>query len=145
MASYVLIELDTSPPLIEIYAPGYTTKDIVNQISIVSDEELDNTHEVYSEDSTGEVRHYTFHKTAPNTFTGLIRFSNALGIVTVYARVKDTVGNFSNVVSKSIEIKESLNLLTMEVSEHARELNTVDKCTEPHISSQTRNVEVSYE
>ena len=116
MSSYVYLELDRTPPIIEIYAPSYTTKDLVNEIIIQSNEKSSlSQNEIYAIDSNGDRHEYTFdYMDDINQFVGLIKFSNfPVGIATIYARVRDEVGNMSNRVSKSINIKESLTMLVI--------------------------------
>jgi hypothetical protein len=127
MPNYVLIELDTTSPQIEVFAPRYTTDDIINKITIESNEKLANYQEVYVIDSKGLRHDYTFSRDSENTFTGIIRFINyPLGIATIYARMKDEVDNFSNIASTSIEIKEGLTLLSLDIKDSAMNIEIKD-------------------
>lgn len=123
--SYVVINIDTTNPTISIYAPNYTTQDVVNTITIEADEPIADYQEIYLIDSLSNRYDYTFAKEADNQYVGRIRFNNLpLGVHTMYARVKDEVNNFSNIAVKQIEIKESLNKGNVTVS--SREFNKVD-------------------
>lgn len=109
MSSYVIVELDTTAPHIDIYAPRYTTRDVVNIITIESNETLADYQEIYIVDSN-EVRHdLTFNRESDTRYVGAVRFNNiSIGIVQIFARMKDEVDNFSNSVIKTIEVKNSL-------------------------------------
>lgn len=116
--SYVFIELDTIAPKVNIFAPSYTTQDIVNQITIEANENVSNHHEVWIIDSEGERHDYVFTKSKENQFIGLVRLNNLpFGISTIYARVSDDVGNISETASHSFTIKESLSKMFVKVSD----------------------------
>jgi hypothetical protein len=120
MPSYVYIEIDRTPPMIEIYAPSYTTNELLNEITIESNEDISDYQEIYVIDSIGNRHDYTF-EIEGNKAVGIIKFSNIpIGISTIYARLKDDVGNISNRVYKPINIKESLTLLTISSSQKIR-------------------------
>lgn len=120
MANYVIIEFDTSPPLIEIFAPRYTTRESLNTITIVSNEPLADYQDIYTIDNAGNRRNFTLQKVSDTEFTGEIQFSDfSIGIIQLYARMKDDVDNFSNVVSAPIEIKLSLELVRVKVSDRS--------------------------
>jgi hypothetical protein len=111
MASYVLIQLDITKPTIEISIPRYTTRDIVNEITISSNENLSNYQDIYIIDSVGNKHQLSFQKSEDGKeFVGMIKFEGyPYGMSTIYARLKDEVDNISDVKSVSFEIKESLN------------------------------------
>jgi hypothetical protein len=117
MFNYVLIEIDTASPDIDIYIPPYTTIDLINEIIIQANENLEQYQEIYVIDSHGSRFDYTF-ELERDRLVGLVNFGNlSLGVATIYARVKDEVGNISNLVSKSFVLKESLTLLKLEVKD----------------------------
>lgn len=125
MSSFVYIEFDRTPPTVEIYAPSYTTVDLVNEITIEANENITSDHqEIYVIDSNGIRHDYTFEKGLDNQLVGLIKFAEyPLGIVTIYAKIKDEVDNFSNLVSKSITLKENLTLLKLDIRDSSRLVN----------------------
>jgi hypothetical protein len=109
MSSYVILELDTTPPIIEMYAPRYTTSDTVNVITIESNESLAEYQDIYVIDANGDRHDFTFYRESNTEYVGAVRFNNIpTGIVEIFARMKDDVDNFSNVVSATIEVKNTL-------------------------------------
>lgn len=127
MASYIKLELDTMPPKINIYLPPYTTNQSINEIIIESDESLSNYQDIYVIDSNGNRHDYNFEKTNDNQFEGIVKFSDLpIGIAVIYARMKDEVDNFSDIVSKSFVIKESLTLLYLDISNSQRDIKSID-------------------
>lgn len=116
--SYVVLEIDTTNPTVSIYAPNYTTQDVVNTITIEANEPVSDYQDIYLIDSLDNRHDYTFSKESDNQYVGRVRFNNLpLGVHTLYARLKDEVDNYSNVAIKSIEIKESLNKGEISISD----------------------------
>lgn len=145
MSSFIYIEFDRTPPEVEIYAPSYTTRELVNEITIEANEHIaDDHHEIYVIDSNGDRHDYTFEKELDNRFVGFIKFSNfPMGIATIYARMKDDVDNFSNLVDKSIEIKENLTLLQLSMRDYQREINVNDYDRNINIIDTARRVDIN--
>jgi hypothetical protein len=152
--SYIVLELDTTPPEIEIYAPRYTTREILNEIKIISNEKLSAFQDIYIIDSKNNRHDYTFEY-SENEFIGFVQFNElSYGMATIYVTVKDEVYNRSALVSKTIEIKESLSRLNVSISdsfrsvtikEHARNIKT-EKCSRNmNTSEQIRNATVKEE
>lgn len=132
MASFVVIEFDRTKPTIEVHAPNYTTNEIVNVITIEASESLSSYQEFYIIDSQGGRHDYTFFQEAPNTYIGRIRFNTVpVGILNLYARVKDEVENISDLAVASIELKQDFQLLKMEVSHWTRDIKNSHR---PHSS-----------
>lgn len=141
MRNYVLIELDRTPPQINIYAPRYTTKEIVNTIIIESNEPLSNYQEIYVIDYDGVRHDYTFSKDGENRYIGNIRFANFnYGIVTLYARLQDNVGNISSVTSFPIEIKDSISSLKLDIRDKIMKIETSIKGTDTRVSDKSFNI-----
>lgn len=114
MASYVQITFDRTNPKIDIYAPRYTTDEVVNIVTVEADEPLSTYQEFYIEDNKGVIHNYTFVQIEPHIYMGRIKLSNMpYGILKLYARVRDEVDNQSNLEMATIELKESLHFLTM--------------------------------
>lgn len=129
MASYVVLNIDTVSPNIEIYAPSYTTVDILNEIVIQANEELSlDYQEIYVMDANGVRYDYTFAFDG-DSYIGHVKFNNfPVGtILTLYARVMDKVGNISNLVSKAIHIANSITLLTLTISDRQANVEISDK------------------
>lgn len=108
--SYILLTLDTTAPDVELLLPNFTTNQARTEIRVVANESLLPWHEIYVIDSLGRRHNLTF-KHEDDEFVGVVVFSDyPMGIATVYATVKDSVGNQSALVSKSIRIVESETL-----------------------------------
>lgn len=141
--SYLLLELDTTPPEIEIIAPRYTTHDITNEITITANEPLSSFQEIYTIDSQGNRFNHTF-KHNGNEFIGSIRFNElSFGVATIYAQLKDEVGNPSALVSKPIEIKESLSRLNLSISDSCRNITTSEKVRNIKSTENVRGVQIN--
>lgn len=126
MASYFYLELDTTSPFIEILAPSYATPQTYVEITIESNELLDTYHDVYAIDSKGE-RHDITLEYNYNSFQGVVLFNSLpFGMVSIYARVKDSVGNLSNVAQKNINLIES-DTLSLEVGAYSKRLVSLNK------------------
>lgn len=101
------LELDTTPPSVQIIAPQYTSTDICTEIRITSDESLADWQEIYIIDGKGNRHDFTFIFESENELVGNISFENFSGrIAVIYCRVKDSVYNMSDLVSKTINIYE---------------------------------------
>jgi len=140
MSSYLLIDLDTTKPEIFIYAPRYTTEEITNVITIEANEALSTYQEIYVIDSAGQRHDYTFEKESDNNFVGRIRFNNLpLGIAIIHARVTDEVDNVSDLALSAIDIKKSITLLSLEISEFDRVIDSINPMPTTHIELIDRN------
>lgn len=152
MPSYVVIEFDRTPPTIEIYSPSYTTRDLENEIIIQSSERIGDYKEVYIIDQNG-IRHDYVFSVKDDKLVGIVKFSDfPFGIATIYAQLKDDVGNLSNLVQKNIEIKESLSLLyivdshkSLNIDDDSSQMNLeiFDKATHIESDNYTSKVNVS--
>lgn len=107
MSSFFAIQLDTTPPQIEIISPSYTTQYSLIEIRIQSNEPLEQSQEIYIIDSIGNRHDLTFlYQTTE--YVGYVSFNNyPVGIGTIYARLTDEVGNVSELTSKTINIVKS--------------------------------------
>lgn len=127
MSSYVILKLDTEPPKIKIHAPRYTTNDVTNIITIEADEELSEYQDIYAIDSDGKRHEYIFRKEAYNKLVGEIQFSDyPVGMVGLYARLKDDVGNLSDLASANFEIKTSLNTVVAKAGDSSNVVSAFD-------------------
>ena len=132
MSSFLYIELDTTPPEIEIIAPSYTTTDLLNTIKIEADENISDYQEIYVIDSNGDRHDYTFKKEKANLLIGQISFFNfPFGLSTIYVRLKDNVDNTSELISKSIIIRETLTLLTLDIKDSAKSMTINEEDINP--------------
>lgn len=133
MANYVVLELDTTPPDLEIIAPQYTSPNIATEIIIESNEELSNYQEIYFIDSRGDRSDYIFLYDT-DRYVGIIQFNQvATGIGTLYVRLKDEVYNISAIYSKAIEV----------VDYNGIDATVADFCQIVHISSHVQEVSIN--
>lgn len=138
--SYVILEIDTIAPTVEIYAPSYTTREVIDEITIQCSEVIDMTYEVYTIDINGDRRDYTFNHLG-DKLEGLIMFNPyPIGTLTLYVRVRDEVHNLSNIYSKPITVKESLSLLQLDIRDIERKLVTSDTVRRMDITDKDRSV-----
>ena len=143
MSSFVYIELDTTPPEVQVYSPSYTTKDLINTIIIESNEPTSDARETYVVDSNGVRHEFTFKKEEANLLIGEISFFGfPMGTVTIYVRLEDEVGNMSELVSRSIEIKETLSLLKLTIKDNSRELSIHNFERESLINNSCMNIDI---
>lgn len=122
--SYVIIELDTTPPKINIYAPKYVTKDMKVEIIVESDKKII-PKEIYIVDSRGIKREYTFSIEDYNKLIGILSFHDyPFGLSTIYVRVEDEVGNVSNIKSFTLEVKKTLSNMELKIDDYSRNIHT---------------------
>uniref|UniRef100_A0AB39C788 Uncharacterized protein n=1 Tax=Bacillus phage KoopaTroopa TaxID=3234046 RepID=A0AB39C788_9CAUD len=114
---YIIVELDTTAPTLEIYAPAYTVREANVEVTIEADEEIGTACEVYVIDESGTRHDYTFSRSG-NYLTGILDFNGfPLGLARLFVRVKDTVDNVSELYEKTITIRESLTILNPVISD----------------------------
>lgn len=129
MSSWFNLYLDTTPPMVDIQLLNYTSRDIVTYIKVQTNEELADEHEVYIIDSLGQRFDYVF-KVENNDLYGQIMLDKcALGVATIYVRVKDVVGNVSDLISKSFNIVKSSKQMIVYVKDMSSciVINELDK------------------
>lgn len=122
MSAYFELVLDTTGPVIEVYAPSYATGTDDIEITIQANERLGQYQEFYLIDANGTRHDYIFDYYGDHYY-GIVDTSNLpVGMAIFYARAKDEVFNFSNEAQKAIEIKQTVSM-TIEASDEARILN----------------------
>jgi hypothetical protein len=137
MSSYFTLTLDTTNPIIQIYAPSYTSRESNNIITIVGNETLSSFQNIYIVDSKGDRHDVTFSFNGTNTFTGNIVLSGfPVGVSTIFAQLQDEVGNFSNIATAHISVITSTyhSLFKLKMSEESRNEKT---------DISTRNIAIS--
>jgi len=160
MANFFKVELDTTPPSVSITAPSYTIPHIDTEIIITANEPLDKYQEFFIVDSAG-TRHDLIFDYRGDSFRGVIDFWDyALGIATVYARVRDEVHNLSEIVMATIDIKKAAqvfitiedtfkdiqiteNIMPLAISQNQREVQISETTREVMLDEMTRKVEVA--
>ena len=109
--NYVIIELDTTAPILEIFAPRYTTRDTVNNIVIKANEQIGKIEKLYVTDSRGVTRNLDF-SLSNNVITGIVKLNDlAIGTAILSVQVSDTVLNLSQLYTHEIIIKDTLSHL----------------------------------
>jgi len=128
VSNYFTLELDTTGPQIEIVTPTYTTPQTSTEIIVEGNEQLMlYQDEIYLVDSSGVKYNLTFDHQG-DRFYGVVDFTSiAIGIAEIHARVKDDVGNYSNIAKHYINVLTSSNL-TIYTNSMVRGVN-LDKYT----------------
>jgi hypothetical protein len=117
MASYFTLELDTTPPQLEIIAPPNTVVGLENEIRILSNETLLlNQQEIYVVSNSGVRTDLTLSYDTTE-FRGEVVFTR-VGIYKVYAKLFDSVLNQSALVEKTINVKGVQELLQLEYTDN---------------------------
>ena len=116
--SHILLELDTTPPIINLYAPRYTINDSINVITIESNEKLAHYQDITLTDSQNNTHALTFQRESDTRYIGEINFNNfPLGEVYISAKMKDEVDNLSATVSAVIEIKANIEAIRVKIND----------------------------
>lgn len=145
MASYFALELDTTPPLVEIYAPMYTVVGIDNEIEVVANEELSPYQEIYIIDNLG-VRHNLIFHHEGDRFLGIVNFDGyPQGSAYIYAIVRDTLLNESHVSYGSIDIISGIDAMRMTIvtDDITREITINNSVADVEVLNEAMGIEVS--
>lgn len=111
--SYIHLKLDTTAPTIEISAPKYTTREMMNVITIKANERIAKVGKLHVTDPQGFTKNLDFSLSG-DTIKGIIRFNDlALGNSTLYVQVYDDVWNMSDLYTHTFVIKENLSHLKL--------------------------------
>lgn len=139
IASFFELELDTTPPDIEILSPSYTTNVAPIEVIIEANEELSSFQNVYLVDNNGNSHPLTFSHQG-SYLKGIIKPSMIpVGVTTIYAQVKDTVDNISNLVSYTFNIIGG-SPLSLKIGDTQATINIDSKSRYVTSSSCTRKV-----
>lgn len=95
MSSFFELTLDTTAPTLSIYVPYYTILGIDVPVSIEASEKI-SQFEIYAVNSEGERKDYTFSIDDDTILYGDIDNVDTAGILHIFVRVADDVGNWSN-------------------------------------------------
>lgn len=121
MASFFQLELDTTPPVLEIFSPNNASAREHTRIRVQADEMLSTYQNIYAVDDAGNRQDIVFNYGGTYFETDVtFNFDNKL--VTIVAQLKDTVDNLSDVVTKAIRIING-KPLTLSIDEQDREIN----------------------
>lgn len=137
--SYFILELDTTGPIIEIYAPSYATPYDNVEVFIESSEQLMEYQDIYLVDGAGTKHKLTFQHQG-NRMYGLVSFQYMkVGIATLYARLKDEVGNDSNTATGSIHVMHG-EKITIDIKEQDRDTVCSSTIRDISVSTQDRDI-----
>jgi hypothetical protein len=104
MSSFLRIELDTTKPKVDIYAPNSTTIETDSLIRIQANEILSNIQNFYFLDSLGARHDFTLDY-QESLFEGYVSFNNfSEGMATLVAEVYDEVLNKSTTSTFNIAV-----------------------------------------
>lgn len=122
--NHLYLELDTTAPILEIFAPNYTTRSSNTIITIKSNEMLSSYQEIFIIDSENNRNDLTFSLDNDSLTGNIFLHGYSIGIAILYVRLKDIVENVSSLYSHTFYIMES-EILTSEII-----LNTMDNVSE---------------
>ena len=109
MSSFLTVNLDTTKPSVEIYAPNYVATNSIMEVLIVANENLDiyqDVQMVYGDISTSLI-----FSQENNKFKGLVSLHGIPeGKLEISVQVRDTVYNMSDKVVKTINALENKGL-----------------------------------
>lgn len=141
MSSWFNLVLDTTPPILNIISPQYTSPDILTTIIIESDKPLMKFQDIYFVDYN-EVKHDLIFNYDINCYVGKIQFTNMCnGIGTICCCLKDEVGNKSDLISKAINITNG-ETLKLNVKDFDMTVNGTLNVCELSCSQKIRKLDV---
>jgi hypothetical protein len=124
VASSFTLELDTTPPQIEIFAPSYTSNTSLTTITIEANEDLAKYQNIYMTDQYSNTYPLYFIQRG-NKLIGYVNFMSNGGIYTIYAQVKDEVHNESDLISFSIRVLSG-DVLSLSIDDAGRTVNLMN-------------------
>jgi len=159
MSSYFILELDTTPPILEIIMPNYTIRFLETDIILSTNEDAMEFQDIYFIDSSGKKHSATFFQDN-DVFTYKTNFSGfSIGIATLYCRLKDSVGNLSQEYSKTINVLKgnysktvvtekipkqtnALKISNIELSHNKNKTHVQENVHSPTINAKINNLEI---
>jgi hypothetical protein len=95
MPNYAYLNLDTTPPTLQVIAPSIIKEDELVNIVITSNEAIDDDYEIYYLNDTKEKIFLSFDKINDRVLSGNVRFLNikTYEIVILFVKTKDIVYN----------------------------------------------------
>lgn len=141
--SFFILNLDTTAPELEIYAPVYTSNNNTVEINIESNEELDDWQEVYTVDEMGVRRDYTFYIEG-NTMIGVINpYNYPVGLFFLYIKVRDSVHNETRLYEEVITIRDTNAVINLEVRDFKLyDLDINNRSKKIEVNSSTKDIDV---
>lgn len=136
--NYFTLELDTTPPSLQILTPNNAPSNNTTIVRIEANEELADWQNIYAIDGLGNRQDLSFnyHLTY---FEGEVTFNFENEVITIFAQLKDTVDNISDIVSKPIRILNG-QPLTLILNSKSRTLECAELTTNINVSTSDRKI-----
>lgn len=136
--NYFTLELDTTPPSIQILTPNNAPSKNTTIVRIEADEELADWQNIYAIDGLGNRQDllFNYHSTY---FEGEVTFNFENEVITIFAQLKDTVDNVSDLISKPIRILNG-QPLTLKLNSKSRTLEFTELTTSISVSTNDRKI-----
>ena len=135
MSSFLTVNLDTTKPSVEIYAPNYVATNSIMEVLIVANEDLDIYQDVQM--VYGDISIPLIFLQENNKLKGLVSLHGVPeGILEISVQVRDVVHNLSDKVVKTVNALENKGL-KLESGAYCQEM----KCS--HKASKIEN-KISY-
>lgn len=142
MSSFFLLELDTTPPVTQIYCPPYVASTSVFDIEIISNEKLMSCQEIVLIDSQGIAHPLTFLQTSDTTLIGEIATENLpLGETTLSVTLTDEVKNESTTYKKF----RIINASTLKIISTTTGMKTADDISYMMLNVSSNSLNANYE
>lgn len=152
MSSFFILELDTTAPNLTITSPTYTLYDIDTEFYIQSSEKLFNGYqEIFTTDSLGNRDDYIFNFISDTHCYGVINFKGYEDrIFTLHVRLQDEVGNSSEEITRSINVRVSKKIdmrifedkIKVELMEESKDCIVIGEIKPVKISKQNYGIEI---
>ena len=128
MSSFLTVNLDTTKPSVEIYAPNYVATNSIMEVIVMANEDLDIFQDIYMSYEGVSVP-LTFSQ-ENNKFKGLVSLHGIPeGKLEISVQVRDTVYNMSDKVVKTINALENKGLkLNIENKISYLDIKTKNEC-----------------
>ena len=128
MSSFLTVNLDTTKPSVEIYAPNYVATNSIMEVIVMANEDLDIFQDIYMSYEGVSVP-LTFSQ-ENNKFKGLVSLHGIPeGKLEISVQVRDTVYNMSDKVVKTINALENKGLkLKIENKISYLDIKTKNEC-----------------
>ena len=128
MSSFLTVNLDTTKPSVEIYAPEYVATNSIMEVIVMANEDLDIFQDIYMSYEGVSVP-LTFSQ-ENNKFKGLVSLHGIPdGKLEISVQVRDTVYNMSDKVVKTINALENKGLkLNIENKISYLDIKTKNEC-----------------
>ena len=109
MSSFLTVNLDTTKPSVEIYAPNYVATNSIMEVLIVANEDLDIYQDVQM--VYGDISIPLIFSQENNKLKGLVSLHGVPeGILEISVQVRDVVHNLSDKVVKTVNALENKGL-----------------------------------